>query len=65
MTWWTPWISPDPDLEHKARLLALDEARASAIQMGILRDARWNAERDVRGILRAFGIDQVTFVSGT
>ncbi|MCU1262701.1 MAG: hypothetical protein JWO80_5586, partial [Bryobacterales bacterium] len=65
ITWWTPWISADPDLEHKARLLALDEVRAAAIQMGILRDARKNAEEDVRRILHAFGIGRVTFVSGS
>ena len=65
ITWWTPWVSADPDLEHKARILALDEVRAAAIQMGILRDARKNAEEDVRQILHAFGIGRVTFVSGS
>ncbi len=65
VTWWTPWISPDPDLEHKARLQAIEEVRAEAIRMGILREANKNAEDDIRGILRAFGIDTVTFASGS
>jgi hypothetical protein len=61
ITWWTPWVSPDLELEHKARLQAIEEVRAAAIQMGILRDARKNAEEDVRKVLQAFGIDRVTF----
>lgn len=61
ITWWTPWVSPDLDLEHKARVQAIEEVRAAAIQMGILRDAKKNAETDVRQILHAFGIDKVTF----
>ncbi len=65
ITWWTPWISPDVDLEHKARLEALKEIREQALQMGILRDAQKNAEEDVRGVLRVFGIDHVTFQSGS
>jgi hypothetical protein len=65
ITWWTPWLSPDPDLEHKARMQALDEVRTAALQMGILRDAKKNAEEDVRQILHAFGIDRVTFVSAS
>src|ERR1700744_5882548 len=27
ITWWTPWVSPDADLEHKARLQAIDNIR--------------------------------------
>jgi hypothetical protein len=65
ITWWTPWVAPDLDLEHKARLQAVEEVRAAAIQMGILRDAKKNAEEDVRQVLHAFGIDKVTFVSGS
>src|SRR5580704_8447279 len=38
ITWWTPWVSPDKDLEHKARLTAIDDIRKTVLDMGILRD---------------------------
>jgi len=62
ITWWTPWVAADPDLEHKARLEALDQVRSAAVQMGILKDAQTNAERDIRAILQAFGISRVVFL---
>ena len=62
VTWWTPWVAPDKDLEHNARMEALQQVRAAALQMGILNDAQRNAERDIRGILQAFGIVKVTFL---
>src|SRR5438309_3450641 len=31
VTWWTPWVPFDPDLEHKARLKAVDEVRSAAL----------------------------------
>jgi hypothetical protein len=62
VTWWTPWVAADPDLEHKARLEALEQVRAAAVQMGILKDAQRNAERDIRAILLAFGITKVVFL---
>jgi len=62
ITWWTPWISSDPDLEHKARMQALEEVRTAAVQMGILKDAQRNAENDIRAILKAFGFSKVSFV---
>jgi len=65
ITWWTPWVSPDVDLEHKARLQALEDIKKSAVDMGILGDARKNAETDIRGILQAFGITKVDFAYGT
>ncbi len=57
MTWWTPWIPPDPDLEHKARLEALDDLRSAAIRMGILNQAQKNAESAICDFLKAFEID--------
>src|SRR5215469_15255093 len=34
ITWWTPWIPYDPELEHKARLQAIDDVREAALKMG-------------------------------
>lgn len=65
ITWWTPWVTPDADLEHKARMQALDDIQAAALEMGILKEARRNAETDIREILRAFGIDKVAFFYGS
>ncbi len=61
MTWWTPWVAPDPDLEHKARLLAIDDIRGAALENGILNDARRNAQDSIRKFLTAFGITTVNF----
>lgn len=57
ITWWTPWIPPDPDLEHKARLKALDDLRSAAVSMGILNQAQKNAESAICDFLKAFKID--------
>ncbi len=65
ITWWTPWVSPDIDLEHKARLQALDDIKKAAVEMGILTEARKNAEADIGSVLRAFGFKRVEFSSGT
>ncbi len=65
ITWWTPWVSPDVDLEHKARLQALEDVKKAALDMGILGDAQKNAEADIRGVLRAFGFARVEFGYGT
>ena len=62
ITWWTPWVSADPDLEHKARMEAIEQVQNAALEMGILKDAQKNAESDLRAILQAFGITKVTFV---
>jgi hypothetical protein len=53
ITWWTPWIPPDPDLEHKARMQALDDVRNAALQMGIVDQAQTNAESSIRDLLAA------------
>lgn len=55
ITWWTPWVSPDPDLEHRARLAALDDIRKAALDMGILRDAEKNARAAIRDLVGAMG----------
>ena len=57
VTWWTPWVPYNPDLEHRARLQALDEIRKAAINMGILDRAAQNAESAIRQVLAAFGVN--------
>jgi hypothetical protein len=57
VTWWTPWVPYDPDLEHRARLSALNEVRDAALAMGILDHARNNAESVIKDFLRALNID--------
>jgi hypothetical protein len=64
ITWWTPWVTPDPDLEHKARMQALDDIKAEALAMGILSEAERNAKRDIRSTLSAFGFKKVAFANG-
>jgi Protein of unknown function (DUF4230) len=54
ITWWTPWVPYDPDLEHKARLQAIDNVRSAALEMGILDQAQKNAESSIREFLGAF-----------
>ena len=56
VTWWTPWVPFSPDLEHKARLQALNEIRAAALHTGILDQAQRNAETAIRDFLAALGI---------
>ena len=56
ITWWTPWVPYDPDLEHKARLSAIDEIRAAAISMGILSQANSNAQTAIKGLLSSLGL---------
>jgi hypothetical protein len=65
ITWWTPWVTPDLDLEHKARLQAIEDMKKAALDMGILGEAKKNAEMDIRSILMAFGIKKVEFGYGT
>jgi len=55
VTWWTPWVNYDPDLEHKARLKALDDMRQAALDMGILEQAKTNAQSAVRDLFSALG----------
>jgi hypothetical protein len=57
ITWWTPWVGYSPDLEHKARLSALDEIREAALSQGILSEAQKSAQTSVRAFLGAMRID--------
>lgn len=65
VTWWTPWVPFNKDLEQKARLAAVESIREAAEEMGILVDAQANARSSIRAILQAVGIQQVSFTSGT
>lgn len=56
ITWWTPWIAPDPELEHKARMAALEEVRNAALAMGILGQAQKNAETAIRDLLNGLNL---------
>ena len=56
VTWWTPWVPFDPDLEHKARLQALDDVNKAALSMGILAQAQKNAELAIRDVLAPFQV---------
>lgn len=60
-TWWTPWVPYDPELEHKARLEALESVKQEALAMGILLDAQVNAQNLIRALLHPLGIEQLTF----
>jgi hypothetical protein len=63
ITWWTPWVPYNPDLERQARLKAKDTIQQAAIDMGILDQARRNAEAGIRTLLETFGVKSVTLVS--
>jgi hypothetical protein len=60
ITWWTPWVSPDPDLERQARLAATKSIEQAALDMGILDQARRNAETVIRNLLQTLGAKSVT-----
>ena len=61
ITWWTPWVAPNPDLQKEARLLALDKVKSAAREMGILADVQRNAQTSIRGLLMALGFETVKF----
>jgi Protein of unknown function (DUF4230) len=59
ITWWTPWVSPNPDLERQARLAANKSVEQAALDMGILDQARRNAETVIRNLLQTMGAKSV------
>lgn len=63
ITWWTPWVPFNPDLERQARLAARDEIEKAALQMGILDQARRNAEESIRALLQILGMKSVNIGS--
>jgi hypothetical protein len=60
-TWWTPWVSYNPELDQKARRIALEHVQAAALEMGILGDAQNNARRAIRNFLHLVGVREVQF----
>jgi len=62
ITWWTPWVSYNPDLERQARLAARETIEKGALEMGILGEATRNAETTIRGLLVSLGAKSVVFV---
>lgn len=60
-TWWTPWVPFSRDLEQRARLQAIEEARKAALDMGILGQAQRNAEQSIRSLLMLAGVKSVVF----
>jgi len=61
VTWWTPWVPFNPDLERKARLEAIESVKKAALDMGILDEAKRNAQSTIRGLLQALGGEAVVF----
>jgi len=60
ITWWTPWVSSNPDLERQARLAAIASIKQAALDMGILDQAQRNAETIIRNLLQTRGAKSVT-----
>lgn len=60
VTWWTPWVPYNPDLERQARLAAKDSIEKAALEMGILGQAKRNAEVTIRSLLETLGVQAIT-----
>jgi hypothetical protein len=54
----------NPDLERQARLAARDAVEKAALDMGILDQARRNADTGVRSLLETMGVKSVV-IGGT
>jgi hypothetical protein len=63
VTWWTPWVPYNLDLERQARLAALKSVEETALEMGALEQARTNARQLIRGLLEQMGAKHVDFGS--
>lgn len=65
VTWWTPWVAYNQDLERQARLIAKADCEKAALEMGILSQARRNAEEAIRTLLIHAGVRDVRFLDAT
>jgi hypothetical protein len=63
VTWWTPWVPYNPQLESSARLAAIESVKEAALEMGLLQEAERNAQLAIRGLLHATGAKTVVFLS--
>src|SRR5690349_16094324 len=61
-TWWAPWIPYSLDLEQRARMAGLEEAKQAALEMGILRQADSKATTSIRSLLTLVGVKNVVFI---
>lgn len=61
VTWWTPWVPFNPELETRARREAVKEVEAAAREMGILEQSEHNAESAIRRLLILAGAKAVVF----
>ncbi len=52
----------DKDLEQNARNIAIDDIRRAARNEGIFKEARLQAERQLRSLIKQFGFERVDFV---
>jgi len=59
ITWWTPWVPYNQDLERQARLAARDSIEKAALEAGILEQAKRNAEATIRGLLETLGVKTI------
>ena len=64
-TWWAPWIPYSLDLEHRARVSGLEQAKQAALEMGILSQAESSAMTSIRGLLGLVGVKTVVFLPGS
>ena len=55
ISWWAPWAA-DPDMEHRARLAALEAIKQAALDMGLIRDARQQAESALEELFSGQGV---------
>jgi hypothetical protein len=65
VTWWTPWVAYNQDLERQARLVAKADCEKAAIEMGILDQASRNAKEAIRTLLLQTGASDVKFLDAT
>jgi len=65
ITWWTPWVPYNPDLERQARLAAREAIEKAALEMGILDHARRSLEGGIQSLFRNAGAGPVRFLQGS
>ncbi len=59
ITWWTPWVPYNKDLERQARLAAIKSIEADAVSAGILDQAKRNASTTIHTFLQTLGVKAI------